>query len=207
MPAGTTIVRDLAGTGAGGDGDDRRDRRARVGDERLLAVDHPLAGGLVEHGLGAGAAGVAAAVGLGQPERAEGPPGAQVGQPRAAAAPRCRTGRSGWRRGPTPASSVMASDWSTRPSSSMATHSVVRSAPPPPYSSGNGQPEQPELAHRQHGVDREGVVAVPRLGVRRDLGLGEVADDLAERLLLVGQLEVHRRSRFPSLAPPRPGES
>ena len=30
------------------------------------------------------------------------------------------------------------------------------------------QAEQPELAHRQHGVDREGVVAVPLLGVRRD---------------------------------------
>ncbi len=42
----------------------------------------------------------------------------------------------------------MAIDWSTRPSSSMATHSVVRSAPPPPYSSGNGMPNRPELAHR-----------------------------------------------------------
>ena len=68
----------------------------------------------------------------------------------------------------------------------MAMHSVVKSAPEPPYSSGNGRPNRPELAHRQHGVDRERVVAVPRLGVRRDLALGEVADDLAERLLLVG---------------------
>ena len=42
---------------------------------------HPLAGGLVEHGLGAGAAGVAAGVGLGQAEAAERPAGAQVGQP------------------------------------------------------------------------------------------------------------------------------
>ena len=74
----------------------------------------------------------------------------------------------------------------------MAMQSVVKSAPPPPYSSGNGSPNRPELAHGQHDVDREGVVAVPRLGVRRDLGLGEVAHDLAERLLLVGQVELHR---------------
>ena len=78
----------------------------------------------------------------------------------------------------------------------MAMHSVVKSAPPPPYSSGNGQAEQPELAHGQHGVDRERVVAVPRLGVRRDLGFGEVAHHLAERLLLVGELEVHRRRSY-----------
>src|SRR5262245_44649796 len=44
---------------------------------------------------------------------------------------------------PTPASSVMPRDWSTRPSSSMAMHSVVRSAPPPPYSSGKGMPNRP----------------------------------------------------------------
>ena len=44
---------------------------------------------------------------------------------------------------PTPASSVMARDWSTRASSSMAMHSVVRSAPPPPYSSGKGMPNSP----------------------------------------------------------------
>ncbi len=36
---------------------------------------------LVEHGPGAGAAGVAAGVGLGQAEAAEGPPGHEVGQP------------------------------------------------------------------------------------------------------------------------------
>ena len=44
---------------------------------------------------------------------------------------------------PTPASSVMAIDESTRPSSSMAMHNVVNSAPEPPYSSGNGRPNRP----------------------------------------------------------------
>ena len=77
----------------------------------------------------------------------------------------------------------------------MAMHSVVKSAAAAAVLLGERQAEQAELAHGQHGVDREGVVAVPRLGVRRDLALGEVADDLAERLLLVAELEVHRADR------------
>ena len=54
---------------------------------------------------------------------------------------------------------------------------------------GRGEPEQPELAHLLHDVDREVVVAVPLRGVRRDLGLGELADALPELLVLAGQLE------------------
>ena len=44
------------------------------------------------------------------------------------------------------------------------------------------QTEQPELAHGEHGVDGERVVAVPRLGVRRDLRFRELAHDAAELL-------------------------
>ncbi len=44
---------------------------------------------------------------------------------------------------PTAASSVIAIDESTRATSSMATHNVVKSAPDPPYSSGNGRPNRP----------------------------------------------------------------
>ena len=44
---------------------------------------------------------------------------------------------------PTPADRVMPMDWSTRPSSSMATHSEVKSAPAPPYSSGTTSPNRP----------------------------------------------------------------
>ena len=43
---------------------------------------------------------------------------------------------------PTPASSVMASDWSALAISSIATHRPVRS-PPPPYGSGKGIPNRP----------------------------------------------------------------
>ncbi len=46
------------------------------------------------------------------------------------------------------------------------------------------QAEQPEPAHREHRLDREAVVAVPVGGVRRDLGLGELAHDVAELHLL-----------------------
>ncbi len=150
---------------------------------------------LVEHGRGAGAAGVAAGVGLGQPEAAERPAGAQVGQPRLAlllgAEPVDRVGARGRR----PASSVIAIDWSTRPSSSMATHSVVRSAPPPPYSSGKGRPNRPSSPIASTVSTGNVWSRSQRLGVRRDLALGEVAHDLAERLLLLGELDVHACDR------------
>ena len=99
---------------------------------------------------------------------------------------------------PTPADSVMPIDWSIRPSSSIATQSEVKSLPvpsvryEPPNSSGRQQPEQAEVAHLGDQLDREVVVAVPGRDVRRDLGLGEVAHDLAERLVIFGQLEAHR---------------
>ena len=44
---------------------------------------------------------------------------------------------------PTAASRVIAIDESTRATSSMATHSVVKSAPEPPYSTGNDSPNRP----------------------------------------------------------------
>ena len=51
--------------------------------------------------------------------------------------------------------------------------------------------EQPEVAHLGHQVGREVVVPVPLRDVRRDLGLGELAHDRAEVLVLLAQLE-HR---------------
>ena len=46
---------------------------------------------------------------------------------------------------PTPAESVMPMDWSTRPSSSMATQRLVKSpaSPAPPNSSGTTRPNRP----------------------------------------------------------------
>ena len=87
---------DLAGDR--GHRDDRGDVGAGVGDEGLAAVDDPLVGLLVEHGPGRRAAGVRAEPRLGQPERGQRLAGDQPGQPGAAAAPRCRSGRSASRR-------------------------------------------------------------------------------------------------------------
>ena len=68
-----------AGAGAGGDRDQRGDGGARVGDEHLLAVDHPLVA--VQLGPGAGGPGVGAGVRLGEPEGAQRPARHQVGEP------------------------------------------------------------------------------------------------------------------------------
>ena len=185
--------RDLARPGERGDGDERRDRRARVGDERLLAVDHPLPRRLVEPGPGAGAAGVAAGVRLGQPEAAERPAGAQVGQPallllgraelvdRVGAEPDAGLQRD--RQRLVGAGDLL--DGHAQPG--QVTAAAVRL--------GERDAEQPELAHRLHGLDGERVVAVPRLGVRFDLGLDELAHDGPQRLVLLGQLRVQRSSR------------
>ena len=99
---------------------------------------------------------------------------------------------------PTAASSVMPIDWSTRPISSIARHSDVKppsspASPAPPNSSGAVRPISPSVAHLLDHVGREVVVAVPLRGVRRDLGLREVADAATELLVLGGQLEGHGR--------------
>ena len=77
----------------------------------LLPLMHPLAA--VEHGGGARAAGVAAGAGLGQPERAERAAGDELGQEAAPSAPRVPKRYTGMAPSETPASSVMATLWST----------------------------------------------------------------------------------------------
>ena len=72
----------------------------------------------------AGRAGVGAAAGLGQAERRRAPRRSTAAGATAASAPRCRTGRSASRRGRPPASRVIATEESTRASSSRATQSA-----------------------------------------------------------------------------------
>ena len=141
-------------------------------------------------GLRAGAAGVAPGVRLGEPEPAERPPGAQVGEPLLLLRRRAelvdRVGaeadpglqRDGQRL-------VGAGDLLDR-------HAQPGEVTAAAVGLGERDAEQAELAHRQHGVDRERVVAVPRLGVRLDLGLHEVAHDGAQRFVLLGQLRMQR---------------
>ena len=92
---------------------------------------------------------------------------------------------------PTAASRVMPIDWSTRPISSIATQRLVKSpsSPAPPYSSGAVSPNSPRSpifcttsTGKWWSLSHCG-------GVRRDLGLGELADAAAELLVLAGQLE------------------
>ena len=47
---------------------------------------------------------------------------------------------------PTAADSVIATDWSTRPSSSSAMHVITLPASAPPYAAGNGRPNSPRSA-------------------------------------------------------------
>jgi len=54
---------------------------------------------------------------------------------------------------------------------------------------GKRQTEEPELAHPQHDVNGEDVIAIPRFGLRSDLGLREVAYERAQRLLFFAQFE------------------
>ena len=63
---------------------------------------------------------------------------------------------------------------------------------PDPHAEPSELVEQAELAHGEHDVGGERVVAVPGLGVGRDLRIGEVPHHLAELLLLVGERETHR---------------
>jgi hypothetical protein len=167
--------------GAGGDRDDAGDRRARVGDERLRAVDHPLV--VDQPGPGARRPRVAAGVGLGQPEGAERPTGDEIGQParllvvvaeaedRVGAKP--DAGREGDAERLVDASDLLDGD-AQRDEVAVAAAPLAR----------EHEPEQAELAHLLHDLQREVVGLVPGGDVGGDLGLGEVADDLAEREVL-----------------------
>ena len=139
---------------------------------------------------GPGPAGVGAGLGLGQAERGEPLAGHQVGQPgHALLLGAVREDRVD----PEPDRGLERDAHRlVDPADLLDRHAQageVRAGPA--VLLGHRQAEQPELAHGMHGVDREVVVGVPGRGVRRDLGIGELADDLAEVLVLVGQGEGH----------------
>ena len=187
VPAGTRIAEISLRPGAGGDGDQRGDVGARVGDERLGAVDHPLA--VVEHGAGLGGAGVGAGLGLGQPEAGERPAGDEVGQPpllllvgaegqdRVDAEPDAGLERDADRL--VDAAELL--DRDAQRGEVAAAAAVLL---------GDDQAEQAELAHRVHerrpGSGARGPTAATCGATSR---LGEVAHDLAEGLVVLGQLE------------------
>ena len=92
---------------------------------------------------------------------------------------------------PTPADSVIPIDWSTRPSSSIATHSDGEVAAGAAPLLGEHDAEESEVAHLPHDVDGEVMFAVPLRGVRSDLGLGELAHGRPQQVVLGRQLPAH----------------
>ena len=84
---------------------------------------------------------------------------------------------------PTPASA--------RDSSSSTSTYETKSAPAPAELLGDADAHQAELAELGEHLPREPVLAVPLGGVRRDLGVGDLARERLDLALLVGQGEVH----------------
>ena len=182
-------VRPAGRFGRRGDDVERGDRRSGVRDERLRTVDDPLA--VLE---------TSRRVDL-RPRRSRrrAPSGRTRRAPRRERAARasaafCSSVPNRFSRlpaSPTAADSVIATDWSTRPSSSSARHTVTASASDPAVRLGERQPEQPEVAHLLHHIERELLFPVGLGRTRLDDVFSEIPDDAAERCLFVGQIEVH----------------
>ena len=187
-------VRDLAVARPRGDRDVAGELGARVGDELLGAVDDPLAA--LERRPACARC------------RRPSPPRARSARTRRACGPRrgpagsapsarrSRRGRSAACPSDVCAHIVIATDESTRVSSSTASAYCSDVPPAPPTSSGNGIPIQPELAHLADDVGGERLRAVELLGDRRDLALGELADRPPQHLVIVGQVEEHARQQY-----------
>ena len=182
---------DLLRSRAGGNDDEARDRRARVGDERLGPVQDPLlaAGAVAVLGAGRGGEYVRTPVGFGQPEGGECASGRQIGQPALllgfAAVAVDRLGAQQRRSLEGDAERLI------RPTDLLDGQAErrevgARAAP----ALVDEQPEEPQPTHLENHVGGEGVLAVPCLGVGCDALTGELANHLPE-LLLLG-CEFHR---------------
>ncbi len=177
--------------GSRGDSDDRRDRCARVRDERLRAVDHPVVS--FSPGACARGAGVTSGVGLSETEGAERSAGDEVGQPSllliVGAEAEDRVGTETDTGGQGDAHRLVDSaDLFDRD----AERGEVAVTPAP--LGGEDQAEQAEVAHRLHRFEGKHVILVPLGGVRGDLALCEISYDLAEGFVFRRQVEIHHPS-------------
>ena len=170
--------------GDGGGRDQRRDARARVRDERLGPVDHPLAA--VEHGGGAGAAGVAARTGLGEAEGAERAARDEVGQEllllRVGAEAEDRHGAerdAGLQRHRDRLVDLGELLQGEAQGEVVAAHAADLL--------GERQAEQPHLGHPLHDLVGERLVLVVLVGDGRDDLAGELPHGLDEAGLLLGE--------------------
>ncbi len=184
---GPTVV---ASSGPGGDCHKGRDRRTGVGDELLVAVDHPFA--VNEVCLCPRGAGVGTGTRLGQPEASKACAGDEIGKPgsllvvRAVGQERVDPQTDGGLEGD--------AHRLVHPADLLDRHAQAREVAVLACTAvllRGGESEETELAHLLHRLHREVVLPVPPRGVRRYLGLGELADALSEVLVLGGKLEPH----------------
>ncbi len=176
------------GRRAGQQGHPERHVRAGVGDEGLLAVDHPAA--VARFGAGADAAGVGSGIGLGQAERTERPALGQRPEPTLALVVVAeevegeRTDRHVGLPGRShrlvgPAELLHGGDEADR-----------RHADPAPLL-GDQHPEEAELAHLAEQVGGADRVLPGLRGPAGDLVLREVAAEADQVVLRLREREVH----------------
>ena len=135
-------------------------------------------------GLRAQRARVGAGAGLGQRERADLLAARERRDELAASAPRCRTAAIGSVAALVCTATVTPIPASAREISSSTSMYETKSAPAPPQLLGDADAHEPQLGELGDELVREAVLAVPRGGVRRDLGVGELARDRLDLALL-----------------------
>src|ERR1700759_1379290 len=104
----------------------------------------------------------------------------------------------------TPASRVIATEESTRASSSRARQRGKVAPPHPAVLLGERQPEQAELAHLGHDVVGKLTALVVAADYRRDHVAGELGDGVPQVLLLRRELVTDHRPTFAQPAANRP---
>jgi hypothetical protein len=139
-------------------------------------------------GLGARRAGVAATVGLGQPERAEPPAGHEVGEPAQLLLLRAegvdRVGAEA-NRGRERDAERLADDAELFDRDAQGGEVAAATAP----LLTEHDAEQAKVGHRRDRIQRQLAGRFPTVDVRREVTAGEVADHCPERLVLVGELD------------------
>ena len=207
LAAQPELVLDLAGLEAGGVGRHEERRHAAravvagagedegdvgpraVGDEELLAVDHPVRP--VAGRARGEVAGVGPGAGLGEAEAAELRRGGELRQPLlllllgAVEEDRLADQPAADRHDPAQGG-VGAAELLHR---ERVGHVVAADAA---VLLGDGEAEEAELGHLRHDREVDGLVVVPLHPVRHGLALEEVAGEVAEGLLLLGEREVHQ---------------
>ena len=156
-----------------------------VGDPGLLAVEYPVVA--VARGAGPHRSGVAAGLALGQAVRERGRSLRERSE--VALLELLRPARISGILPSLLTAGMSEDDAQTRATSSMTMHAASASAPTPPYSSGTCGAKKSRGDEGVVRLLRVRAVLVHLRGIRRDLVLGDRAHRLADRLVVLGDLE------------------